>query len=163
MERRGSGSRSSEHVRFPPPVLYLLDTNVFREVQKGPQGHPNVRAWLGTVDDADLRLSVMTIVEARRGIAKLAKSDADRAGKLERSLDAVVAAYRQRVVEIDRDVAAEWGRLIGEKDKHRDDMAFAASARVHGGVLVTRNVKDFVGRGVRVLDPFKRKPEVATV
>ena len=53
--------------------------------------------------------------------------------------------------------------IVGEKDKHRDDMAFAASARVHDGVLVTRNVKDFVDCGVRVLDPFKRKPEVVTV
>ena len=60
-------------------------------------------------------------------------------------------------------MAAEWGRLQGEKDKHRDDLAFVATARVHGCVLATRNVKDVVGRGVRVLDPFKRTPEVVEV
>lgn len=34
-------------------------------------------------------------------------------------------------------------------------MALAATARVHGLVIVTRNVSDFTGRGVRILDPFK--------
>jgi hypothetical protein len=54
-------------------------------------------------------------------------------------------------------------RLLGEKDKHRDDMALAATARVHGFVLVTRNVADFAGRGVRVLDAFKACPSIIAV
>ena len=63
-------------------MRYLLDTNVFREVQKGPAGHVNVRAWLASVDDADLRLSVMTVTEVRRGIVRLAKRKTEAAREL---------------------------------------------------------------------------------
>ena len=60
-------------------MLYLLDTNVFREVQKGPEGHRNVRAWLDTVDDSELRLSAMTLAEVHRGVERLAKTKPDAA------------------------------------------------------------------------------------
>jgi predicted nucleic acid-binding protein len=42
-------------------------------------------------------------------------------------------------------------------------MALAATARVRGLVLVTRNSADFKGRDVRVLDPFKANPEIVLV
>lgn len=60
-------------------------------------------------------------------------------------------------------IVAELARLVGQKDKHRDDMALAATARVRGLVLVTRNVADFKGRDVRILDPFQAKPEIVLV
>lgn len=60
---------------------------------------------------------------------------------------------------IDAPVAAEWTRLLGGKSKDLWDLALAATARVHGFVLVTRNVKDFSGRGVRLLNPFKHPSE----
>lgn len=144
-------------------MLYLLDTNVVSEIQKGTACNRNVRAWLDTVDDDALRLSVMTILEARKGVAKRARQDQNAAATYERRLEAIVEAYGHRIIEIDRLVADEWGKMLGEKEKHRDDMAFAATARVHGLVIVTRNVKHFRGRGVRVLDPFRKSPAVATV
>ena len=144
-------------------MRYLLDTNVFREIQKGPGGHTNVRAWLAGVDDADLRLSVMTVTEVRRGIVRLAKDKAEVARDVAERFDVLLAAYAGRVVAVDEAVADEWGRLQGDKDKHRDDLAFVATARVYDLVLVTRNVKDVRGRGVRVLDPFKKSPVVVEV
>jgi len=39
--------------------------------------------------------------------------------------------------------------------KSVDDAGLAATARVHGLTVVTRNIKDFDGRGVKVVDPFK--------
>lgn len=144
-------------------MLYLLDTNVFREIQKGDGGHVNVRAWLETVDDADLRLSAMTVTEVRRGIIRLSKRKAGAARELAERFDALLDAYAGRVVEVDRAVADEWGRLQGEKDKHRDDLAFVATARVRDLVLVTRNVADVRGRGVRVLDPFTEPWRVVEV
>ena len=135
-------------------MRYLLDTNVFREVQKGPAGHPNVRAWLASVDDTDLRLSVMTVTEVRRGIVRLAARKAEAARALAERFDELLAAYAGRVVAVDQAVADEWGRLQGEKDKHREDLVFVATVRVHDLVLVTRNVKDVQGRGLRVLYPI---------
>ena len=144
-------------------MRYLLDTNVFREVQKGSAGHTNVRRWLAGVDDTDLRLSVMTVTEVRRGIVRLAKTKPDAAREIAERFDVLLDAYAGRVVAVDQAVADEWGRLQGVKDKHRDDLAFVATARVHGLVLATRNVEDVRGRGVRVLDPFKKTPAVEEV
>jgi predicted nucleic acid-binding protein len=73
------------------------------------------------------------------------------------------AAFKERIIAIDVPIAAEWARLVGQKDKHRDDMALAATARVRGLVLVTRNLADFRGRRAPVLDPFKAKPEVLLI
>ena len=144
-----------------PVTLYLLDANVIRELREG--GHANVRAWIRTVPDAGLRISAFTVYELRRGWEAVRRRDRARAERGLSQLDALVEAYRGRVVAVDEAVAAEWARLVGEKDKHRDDMALAATARVHDFVLVTRNVKDFHGRGVRVLDPFKKAPTITTV
>ena len=71
---------------------------------------------------------------------------------------ALEKAYVGRILAIDAAVVAEWTRLLGTKNKDRWDLALAATARVHDLVLVTRNVDDFLGRGVRLLDPFRDPP-----
>lgn len=144
-------------------MLYLLDTNVFREIQKGDDGHTNVRAWLDSVDDDEVRLSVMTVREVSRGIEKLANTKPDKAAEIRERFDELMATYAGRVVEIGVEAAEEWGRLEGEKAKHRDDLAFVATARIREMVLVTRNVKDVRGRGVRVLNPFTKPWRVVEV
>ena len=78
-------------------------------------------------------------------------------------MDALSTDFADRIVPVDAAVAAEWARLLGGKDKARLDMALAATALVRGLVVVTRNVRDFRGRGVRVLDPFKAAPAVVLV
>jgi toxin FitB len=112
-------------------VKYLLDTNVLREMH--PRGHKNVRLWLATVDDSELCISALTIKEIQKGIAREhARRPTQQTMDAQRRLDALVPAYRDRIVPIDREIAAEWGRLVGTKAKHNDDMALAATARVKG-------------------------------
>src|SRR5260221_4019845 len=48
-------------------MKYLLDANVFREIGK-TKPHENVRAWLASVDDADLAISALTVREVANGI-----------------------------------------------------------------------------------------------
>ena len=135
---------------------YLLDENVLRELH--PRGNARVRAWFDTVSADDLRISVMTLFEKRRGWERRRRSDPDRASRQIAMLDALEAAYGSRLVPIDGPVVAEWTRLLGAKDKNQRDRALAATARVHGFVLVTRNVDD-----VRVLNPFRPEPVIETV
>lgn len=138
-------------------TLYLLDENVLREF--GSHGDKNVRRWSATVDDTSLRLSAATLFEKRRGAEALKRRDPDRAARLLAGIDVLEKLFTDRILPIDAPVVAEWTRLLGEKNKDRWDLALAATARVHGLVLVTRNVKDFGGRGVHLLNPFKDPPE----
>jgi len=54
---------------------------------------------------------------------------------------------------------AVWGEALAESDKHVDDAGFAATARVHDLVLVTRNTRDVATRKVSILNPFKSPPQ----
>lgn len=137
-------------------TLYLLDENVLRELRG--DGNANVRRWFASVDDTALRLSAATLFEKRRGAEALRRRDPARAERLLNAIAALEKAYADRILPIDTAVVAEWTRLLGAKNKDRWDLALAATARVHGLVLVTRNVDDFAGRGVRLLDPFRDPP-----
>lgn len=155
------GRRASKAAVTDSVTVFLLDENVLRELH--PKGDARVRAWRTTVTDADLRISVMTLFEKRRGAERLAKSDPARATKLIAAIDVLETSYGARLVPIDGPVVAEWARLLGTKDKNQRDRVLAATARVHGFVLVTRNIDDVRGCGVQVLNPFKTNPQVETV
>lgn len=135
-------------------MKYLLDTNVLRELGK-TSPHENVAAWLKSVDDADLAISALTVREIAKGIAKLRKTKPETAVALDTTVTAIFDGFEGRVLPVDRAVAAAWGEALGESEKHVDDAGLAATARVHGLIVVTRNVKDFNGRGVKLVDPFK--------
>lgn len=137
-------------------TLYLLDENVLREM--GPVGHVNVRRWLATVDDTDLRLSAATLFEKRRGAEALRRRDPDRSARLLAMIGELEKQFADRIVPIDASVVAEWTRLLGPRNRDRWDMALAATARVYDFVLVTRNLRDFAGRQVRLLNPFTDPP-----
>lgn len=139
-------------------TLYLLDENVLRELRTG--GNSNARKWIASVDDNTLRLSAATLFEKRRGAEMLKRRDPKRSGELLTSIAALERVFVDRIIPIDQPVVEAWAHLIGTKNKDRWDLALAATAQVHDLVLVTRNVKDFVGRGVRLLNPFKDPPEL---
>lgn len=137
---------------------YLLDANVLREIKPG--GHANVLVWWASVPAAERFMSAMTVWELRRGFEALKWRDLARAERGLAAVDALLTEFMGRVVAVDATVASEWARLLGDKNKDRTDMALAATARVRGMVLVTRNVRDFRDREVQVLDPFKLPPKV---
>ncbi len=142
-------------------TLYLLDENVLRELRAG--GDARVLAWHNSVADSDLRLSVMTLFEKRRGWERRRRIAPALAAARLAELGALEAAYADRVVPIDLAVAAEWARLLGAKDKNQRDRAFAATARAKNLVLVTRNTEDVMGCGVQVLNPFTADPAIEMV
>ena len=91
---------------------------------------------------------------AELGLDDLSLSD-------EALLDAIAGiekAYVDRIIPIGPEIVDEWTRMLGVNNKDRWDLALAATARVHGLTLVTRNTTDFSGRGVRLLNPFLDPP-----
>lgn len=135
-------------------MIYLLDTNVVSELRKGPRGHPSVVAWFSDVADGDLCLSVLVVGEIRTGIEAIRRRDATKASDLEQWLARLVRDHGERILPVDRAVAEEWGRLSAARSVSVVDTLLAATARVHGLTLVTRNVRDVEWTGVSCVNPF---------
>jgi len=141
-------------------MKYLLDTCVISELAK-KRPHEAVLRWMDVVEDADLFISSVTVGEIRKGIERLPVNDARRF-RLEAWCNSVVQSFENRVISFDREVASEWGRIVGSsmregRSRSLIDMQIAATAFRFGMVLVTRNTRDMEGEGVEVLNPFENK------
>ena len=132
----------------------LLDTNVLSEIRKGARCHPAVRAWFQDVTDQEIHLSVLVIGEIRRGIEAIRARDARAAQGLERWLLRLLSDFGERILPVDRRVAEEWGRMNAVQPRSAVDSLLAATAKVHGLTLVTRNVRHVKGLGASFFDPF---------
>ncbi len=133
----------------------LLDTNVVSELRKGDRTNPRVRAWFESVDDTDLRLSVLVVGELRRGIERVRAKDAKQAVALERWLQRLTREHADRILPVDRRVAEQWGRFSAERSASPVDVLMAATAFVHELVLVTRNTSHVAWTGVACMNPFE--------
>ena len=133
----------------------LLDTSVVSELRKGYQADPRLLTWFHGIDDRDIHLSVLVLGEIRRAAEGL--RDPARAA-LESWLGRLSAVHADRILPVDGRVADHWGRLLHIRSGPVVDTLMAATALVHGLVLVTRNVKDVAWTGVLYLDPFAPAP-----
>jgi predicted nucleic acid-binding protein len=135
-------------------MTYLLDTNIVSELRKR-QPDPRVVAWYDSVPSSRLFLSVLTVGEIRLGIERLRRKDGAAADGLERWLRGLLSAYGEHIIGIDAETAQEWGRLSVPDPLPVIDGLLAASARVRGWTLVTRNTADLARSGAAVLNPFE--------
>lgn len=136
--------------------MYLVDTNVISEARKGRKANPGVQAFWSAIDPASLYLSVQTIGEIRRGLETIRqRGDGAQAKRLEAWLDLVVTDYADRILDFDLDCAQVWGKLMSPHPQHPIDKQIAAIALIHDLTVVTRNVDDFNGMGVRLNNPFR--------
>ena len=135
----------------------LLDTNVVSEVRK-PVQNAGVRQWFATVRAEELFLSVLIVGEVRRGIERLRRRDPAQAAVYEAWLTTLHRDYADRTLPITAEIAEEWGRLNATDPLPVIDAFLAATARVHGLTLVTRNTADFARTGVRLFNPFTPTP-----
>jgi predicted nucleic acid-binding protein len=132
--------------------VYLLDTNVVSELRK-QRPHGGVRAWLASLDDAQLCVSAVTLGEIQAGIELTREQDAAKARDIEAWLDQLAEAYN--VLPMDAAVFRAWARLMHRKsDTLYEDAMIAATATVHGLTVATRNVADFHTLGMAVFNPF---------
>lgn len=134
-------------------MMYLLDTTVVAELRKRDPD-PHVLAWYGTVTSAEIFISVLTLGEIRLGIERLRGKDSIRAGLLEQWVRGLHAGYGDHIIDADAATAEEWGRLNVPDPLPVIDGLLAASAKVRGWTLVTRNTADVARSGAALLNPF---------
>ncbi len=135
-------------------MSYLLDTNVISELRKGDRADPAVSLWFAGLRDGEIYLSVLTIGEIRRGIESIRRRDVDSAAALDGWLSRVLEAHLDRILPVDRPIAEEWGRMNVPNPLPVIDGLLAATARVMGLTLATRNIGDVGPAGVDAIDPF---------
>jgi toxin FitB len=117
-----------------------------------------VAAWFAPVPDHAIYLSVLVIGEIRRDIEHIRSRDPRSAITLEDWLAQVITGHRGRILAVDHTVAEEWGRMTTSRPLSTVDSLLAATAKVHGLTLVTRNVIDIAVTGVTYLNPFEPSP-----
>jgi toxin FitB len=135
--------------------MYLVDTNVWSELRNRGRADANVRTWATTVREAELFLSVVTVLEHERGVLRMERRDRRQGARLRRWLEEhVLEPFQNRILPIDAAVARRCAALHVPDPRPERDALIAATALVHGLTVVTRNLADFEPMGVAVLNPW---------
>ena len=138
--------------------MYLLDTNVVSELRKakGGRADPNVIAWAQPIPVGSLFLSAITVLELELGVLLIERRDAAQGKVLRAWLDqSVLSAFEGRILPVDVEVARRCARMHVPDPRSERDALIAATGLVHGMTIVTRNVPDFSGLDLTLLDPWQ--------
>jgi toxin FitB len=138
--------------------MYLIDTNVISEARKQAKANRGVIAFFETVaaSSEPVFLSSISVGELRLGVELIRRrGDAEQARLLDAWMASVVESFRERILAFDADAAQVWGHLRVPDPAHAFDKQIAAIALVNDLTLVTRNVADFEGSGVKLANPFQ--------
>ena len=136
--------------------MFLLDSNLVSELRSAKRCDPAVRAWeQGTPLDS-CWISVITLLEIRRGIDQVRRKDAPFAAVLQEWLEQKVKpAFASRVLAVTPAVAERAGRIASGRTRGLADCLIAATALEHHLTLATRKVDDFKDvEGLKIVNPW---------
>lgn len=136
--------------------MFLLDTVAISETQK-PAMHPAIETFYASTNSDALRLSVVSIGEMHFGLNLMPPGK--RRDALQEWIAGVEAAFEGQILGVDTLLGREWGFLRADVQKRGftlayNDLLIAATALHYDLTVVTRNVKDFVPTGCKVLNPW---------
>ncbi|MFM9073513.1 MAG: type II toxin-antitoxin system VapC family toxin [Cyanobium sp.] len=135
--------------------MIVLDTNVISELMR-PQPEPRVLAWADGLDPEAVAITAMNEAEILHGLARL-PDGRRRKQLLERWEALVVECFAGRIWPFTSEAAHWYGELLRRRERQARPMAtadavIAATAVAHGVPLATRDVFDFAGIGVGLID-----------
>jgi toxin FitB len=135
--------------------MYIIDTNVVSELRKAKKADQNVTKWAQPLPSATLYISVISLLELEIGIMLLERRDKEQGAILRAWMNRhVLPTFSGRILAIDTTVAQRCAALHVPNPRSDRDALIAATALVHGLTVATRNVADFEGMGVDVLNPW---------
>ncbi|MFS8054266.1 type II toxin-antitoxin system VapC family toxin [Rhizobium sp. BR 317] len=137
--------------------MWLLDTNVVSELRKVASGRAdrNVVVWNETVDPAETFISSVVLHELEIGVRLVEHNDVAAGEVLRNWLENIVlTAFSGRILPLDEGAAVQAARWHVPNPKPINDAYIAATAFTRRMTLVTRNIKDFEGMGVALVNPW---------
>lgn len=138
--------------------MYLLDTNViseFRKILKN-KGDIHVTKWSHAYPMSSFYLSGIVLMELRIGILLKQRKDPTAGIHLQKWYDTwVLPNFDGRILTIDSQVLDICATLHVPNPRSQFDSLIASTAIRHGLAIVTRNVADFDGMSVMIINPFE--------
>ncbi len=140
--------------------MIFLDTNVLSDFARR-NGDPLVRAWFLQQRPEELAVSSVVLMEMAFGAERIWLRDgSDRFLAGLKTL--IETSFVSRIYDLDLEASLLAGRFRAQREKvgrplHVQDAMMAAICAVHGGTLATRNIKDFEGLDLPLVNPFEER------
>lgn len=137
--------------------MISLDTNVISELMKA-EPNPKVEAWLGSKPAVDIFTTAITEAELRYGVQILPRGR--RRNEIAAATDLLlIEDFSERILPFDGPAAIAYAMVATERREagkpiSQFDAQIAAIARSRGAAVATRNITDFEGCGIDVIDPW---------
>lgn len=136
--------------------MYVLATNVISELRQGkPKPSAQIRAWAADQPARLLFLSAISLLELEKGVLALERRTPPQGAALRVWLRGVRATFAGRILPFTDNTATLCAAMHVPTPRSERDAMIAATALEHGMTVVTRNVSDFVGTGVLLVNPFE--------
>ena len=138
--------------------MIVLDTNVLSELMR-PAPLATVRNWVATQSATSLFTTTITQVEILYGLSLLPKGR--RRDAIEAAADAMFEEdFAGRILPFSSDAAHAFAEIaVARRQSGRPisqfDAQVAAIASSTGAGVATRNVPDFEGCGIKVINPWQ--------
>jgi len=141
--------------------VIILDTNVVSELMRSEPAS-QVANWIRDRDRRELCTTVITLAEIRYGIARL--PDGRRKQVLLAAAGDIFSTFEDQILRVDTAAAEQYAVVASTRERAGKPIAsmdalIAAVCRSRNAALATRNVADFDGTGIEIIDPWLASPD----